>query len=160
MFGIYLGFINTTYVCVRQRASLFPTDHFIRKMVSKGKGSNRRSKTLRGIQRNGIDREIQDTAVNTSTIVRFSVDLVANRWHFSLNLLLDNYDTLFEKIVIESSSYYLNLFCTLMRRMNLFIYLSLLDLKIVDLFGAFVNRFILIERCQIQESFVSRVSVD
>lgn len=36
-----------------------------------------------------------------------------------------------------------------MRRMNLFIYLLLLDLKIVDLFGAFVNRFILIERCQI-----------
>lgn len=39
--------------------------------------------------------------INTWTKI-FGADLTANRWHFSASLLSCNYDTLFEKITVDS----------------------------------------------------------
>lgn len=66
--------------------------------------------------------------INTWTQI-FGADLTANRRHSSVSLLSCNYDTLFEKITMDSDLsslmdlplYYLNLFCTLMQYMSLFI---------------------------------------
>lgn len=116
---------------------------------------------------------------NVLTATRFGVDLT----HLSFSLLLYNYNTLFEKITLNSSLL-LNLYHAILMCLYfvdlfiiwIYLFISLLphvvaqigiivifwsftftgswDLQIVDFLSAFVNRFTLTEHYQIQKSFV------